>query len=536
MVAVADTLLNLLSLIINYNRKSRQDEELEKRTGEDTLKSMRELMERTLNPLGIPYVQRDEIGSGDKISSRPVFQEILEDLSNNKYQAIAVKEISRMGRGSYTDMGVIYDLIVEKRIFIITPYRIYDPKNPADLRQIRFELFMSREEFETTSERLAGGRATSAMSGKWVAGAPPFGFVLNKDTKRLMIHDEETKIVNTIFQYFVFGIPAENGKKRLVRFRALSSFLETIGIHGWDPERLERLITNPAYVGIVAYNTTMTVDGKVIPRPREDHIYVPWAHPIAVPIDVWIEAQKLAEDKSYQPRTRSDLRPHELTGLIVCAKCKRRMVRQQQLQKYISRETGETKKYYKEFVICTSRRCTMVKYRDVEESLLDVLKIISNLNDKQIHETMNRLVEREKHAEPAEDPQQFIDRRMKELKARLDFIYEKYETGIYTDEMFLERKSEIDRELEKLSTTQTHMKKNKKNVAQSYDAERIRKNSASFLQAYLSETDRVAKNTILRTVFTTVDLELIERGRGSIPAKFNIYPKLKHTFVTRDYL
>jgi len=148
---------------INYLRKSRQDEEREKKTGEDVLHEQKVLMDRVLEGYGVPYDQKPEIGSGDKISTRPVFQGIIEDLRAGKYDAIAVKEISRMGRGSYTDMGIIYDLLVEKRIFIITPWKIYDPRNPSDLRQIRFELFMSREEFETTRERLTGGRYNAAM-------------------------------------------------------------------------------------------------------------------------------------------------------------------------------------------------------------------------------------------------------------------------------------------------------------------------------------------------------------------------------------
>ena len=85
--------------IINYLRRSRQDEDREKKTGEDTLHEQKQLMDRALADYGVPYDQRSEIGSGDKISTRPVFQQIIKDIQNGKYDAIAVKEISRMGRG-----------------------------------------------------------------------------------------------------------------------------------------------------------------------------------------------------------------------------------------------------------------------------------------------------------------------------------------------------------------------------------------------------------------------------------------------------
>lgn len=123
-------------------------------------------------------------------------------------------------------MGVIYDLITEKRIFIITPYKIFDPNNPADLRQIRFELFMSREEFETTRERLMGGRVNRAMEGKWVAGEAPFGYDYNPDTKKLEINEGQAEQIRAIFDFYVNGVPdGENGKRRDVSFRALATYL-----------------------------------------------------------------------------------------------------------------------------------------------------------------------------------------------------------------------------------------------------------------------------------------------------------------------
>ncbi|MGB9804939.1 recombinase family protein, partial [Desulfofundulus sp.] len=89
----ADFTLNIYR-IINYLRRSRQDIEREKRTGEDTLAIQKRIMAKVLDDLGIPYDQVEEIGSGDKIETRPVFQQVLADLEQGKYNAVAAKEIS----------------------------------------------------------------------------------------------------------------------------------------------------------------------------------------------------------------------------------------------------------------------------------------------------------------------------------------------------------------------------------------------------------------------------------------------------------
>lgn len=195
--------------ILGYLRRSRQDMEREKRTGEDTLTEQKELMNKILTAIEIPYELKMEIGSGESIDGRPVFKECLKDLEEGKYQAIAVKEITRLSRGSYSDAGQIVNLLQSKRLIIITPYKVYDPRNPVDMRQIRFELFMAREEFEMTRERMTGAKYTYAAQGKWISGLAPYGYQLNKKTSKLDPVEDEAKVVQLIFNIFLNGL---NGK------------------------------------------------------------------------------------------------------------------------------------------------------------------------------------------------------------------------------------------------------------------------------------------------------------------------------------
>lgn len=530
--------------IINYLRRSRQDEERERRTGEDVLKEQKEIMDRVLEPLGIPYAQKSEVGSGDKILTRPVFQGIIEDLRNKKYQAIAVKEISRMGRGSYTDMGVIYDLIVENRIFIITPYKLYDPTNTSDLRQIRFELFMSREEFETTRERLFGGRVNNAMSGRWVAGAAPFGFIYNKDTKKLEINEEEASVVRMIFDYYVNGIPEEDGlKRRDVSFRALASYFSKKtairtprGYKEWHPQQLKKLLINERYIGTMSFRTTQRIGGKMVERPKEEHIIVKNAIPAIIDQEIWEKAQAKIKDSTHKPRTKMDFSPCELAGLCICKACGRRMVRQYSIQKYEAKD-GSVSTYHKEFLWCTTNGCTFVKYRAIEEDLLEVLRYFANLDDQLMREQLTAIIAEEKrntNVQSKEEIITYIEQRTKELKNRMRFIYEKFESGVYTDEMFKERKEEIDSELLQLSQIQVPEGEGEQN--REINIEAVRKNLGTVLDAYQSQTDKTKKNQILRTVFDSVTVEVIEKGRGRIPAKHVIYPVLRYNLLRSDFL
>ena len=527
-----------INFIVDYVRRSRQDEEMEKRTGEDTLKAQIDLMDRVLIPLGIPYDIKPEIGSGDKISTRPIFQSVIEDLKAGKYQAIAVKEISRMGRGSYTDMGLIYDLLRESRIYIITPYKVYDPNNPADARQIRFELFMSREEFETTRERLTGGRYNSSLAGKWVAGKPPFGYAINKNTKKLEIHEEDSQIVRIIFDLFNNGIPDGAGKLINMRYRALATYLHRNGFRTpngkveWRPDNLKYLLTNEVYIGTLRYRTTETINNKAVKRPEIEHVVVHNAHEPIIDLDVWERTQAKVNDYSYNPHLKIDFNPFELTGLPICLKCGRKMIRQEQNQKYKAAKSGEETVYHKEFLVCSTSSCTMVKYRPVEHSLLKALHQYILMDDEQLEIALRSHLGKESPTSKSNDDlEQYVDRRKKELLERMKFVYEKYETGKYDDKVFDERRAEVELELEKLKvmigTSETPSQSNTIVI----DPEKVRVNVSSLLNNYNNSVDRSLKNQILRSVFESVTIEVVEKGRGSIPAKFNIYPELKLDFI-----
>ncbi|GIP38654.1 resolvase homolog YokA [Paenibacillus sp. J31TS4] len=545
-VIKADYLLSLgIENIVNYLRKSRQDEERERRTGEDVLTEQKQIMDRILEPLGIPFDQKPEVGSGDKISTRPVFQSVVEDLRNKKYQCIAVKEISRMGRGSYTDMGTIYDLICDNRIFILTPYKLYDPRNSTDLRQIRFELFMSREEFETTRERLFSGRVNNAISGRWVAGPAPFGFNYNKDTKKLEINEEEASVVRTIFDYYVNGVPEKNGKRRDVSFRALATYIAKRtpirtprGMREWHPTQIRQLITNERYMGTLKFLTTQRVNGKVVQRPEEEHIVVPDAIPAIIDLETWEKAQAKVQDSTHKPRTKMDFSPCELAGLCVCMKCGRRMIRQYSVQNYQTK-SGEVNTYHKEFLWCTTSGCTFVKYRAVEDDLIEILELLHSMDDDLLRANLTALIaEDNKNVHPEEDMSSYIEQRKKELKNRQRFIYEKYEGGIYSDEMFLERKAEIDAELKKIiEMEEQHNNKQSRSSVADIDLKIVRRNLTSFLAAYKDEdSDKSDRNKILRSVFTDVTVEIVEKGRGRTPTKFALYPRLDPALISQSFL
>lgn len=513
-----------ISNIINYLRRSRQDLQREKLTGEDTLSAQRKLMTSVLDKFEIPYVQKNEIGSGDRIDTRPVFKDVLKELKEGKFDAIAVKEISRLTRGNFTDAGIIYDLIMDKRIYIITPYKIYDPSNLADLKQIRFELFMSREEYETIKERLNGARYNSALEGKWM-GKVPFGFERNKRTMRLDPKEEEAKIIELIYDLYVNGF---EGKK--VRERAIGTILKRLEIKtpknciNWDTNTIKRILTNEAYIGIAKFRTTKrTSQGKVVKRPESEHIIAEDAHKPIIKRETFDHVQQIMNN--HQPRTKLDADTYELTGLITCRHCGRKSV----INRYKRKRANED--YYDMYLKCRNG-CYTVKYNFVEEKILELLKHLKEADQTIITTLYKKSIEKHDQIERESLKEQILiqaKQKKEDLKKKLRFVADKHFEGIYTDEDYLDKKRQIDRELKEVEAL---LQGNLEIAATSedIDIEKINSNFVKISDAYNKSNDAAAKNELLRNLFESVFIDILEKGTKKEAPKIKFDVTLSYNF------
>lgn len=506
--------------ILCYVRRSRQDIEREKRTGEDTLAEQIRLMRKMLDDYETPYDLKSEIGSGDKISTRPVFQEVMELLQNKKYQAVAVKELSRLGRGSYEDMGKIYHLIIDNRIFIITPWKIYDPQNTADLRQIRFELFMSREEFETTKERLLNARYSYASQGKWMSGGVPFGYKLNSKTQKLEIIEEQAKIVRLIFNLYLNGIDGKDiGAVSITKYLHQLGIKSPTGNEYWHHKVIKGILVRIAYIGKSYFRTKKVEDNKTTTRPEKEWIVVDNAHALIInEIDFYL-VQKKIKEKSV-PRTRFEYKSCELAGLLVCNTCHRKMIRRN------SRRKNKNKPdYIKYYIMCDTPRCSNLDYNIALESVLGILIKLKEFSDEKLIKYLEKNSKEKDNAIDNNAIKKAREDNIKILKSKLKLIFDKLENHIYTDEEFLERKSIIEKKILELEKPIISNIQNKK---ERIDVEKFKNKIDNYLVAYNKLESNSDKNILLKKIFKYIIIETTERIPGKVKAeKFNLIPKFR---------
>jgi len=514
-----------------YIRRSREDIEAEAR-GEDTLSRQRELMQKDVLPrYGIfDYDLYEEVVSGDSIEARPEFKKVIDALRRGEYQAIATKDLSRLGRGKYSDMGVVYDLIQDHNIHIITTTGVLDPRNQMDLRMLRFSLFFNREEYEQTVWRLTQGKYDAAKAGKYIAGCVPFGFEYNARTQVLEPKEGDADLVRTIFSWFAHE---ELGYRAICTRLKKQGILSPRGKNTWQAVVIHRMLRNPSYNGTLAFRLTQRskTDGRQIKRPESEHIVVPNAWEPLIDEVTWQKTQKRISKKVNTPPVKMDFSPCELAGLVH-HECGKKMVRQSSTQ-YYTKENGEVSNYYKEFLYCVD--CGQsVKYRDCESRILESIRDTLELDDEYLQTWVSDML-RSSHIE-----QQRLDyistiKRMTEkkdsatrkLKRARDFLLD----GTFSKQEYESARRDCNTELETIDRQIYEIEKilqAQQGQTIHIDLESIRVIIGNMLSMYkLLDDTKTKKNALLRELFEHVYISNIVRGVGRKSANFKIRISIK---------
>lgn len=517
---------NNMKRYAKYLRKSRKDMEAEAHGSEETLAKHELILNNLSDSLGISREQIDvfkEIVSGDSISSRPVVQELLQLVEQGMYDGVLVVEVERLARGNTLDQGIVSNAFQYSNTKIITPLKIYDPCNEFDQEYFEFGLFMSRREYKTINRRLQNGRTVSASQGKFPASRAPYGYkrkkIENDKGWTLEIIPEQADAVKCIFDLYAYKnmIPAD-----------ICKYLDNLNIKplksdSWSSNSIRDILSNPVYIGKIRWKDRKLVkvfkNGKIIntqPKNKEnDIVLVDGLHQPIIDTKTFDIVQKKKKENNTAPIPGIYNIQNPLCGLIRCAKCKRVMFR-------ISPTT----------LACTNTKCDNVssKIDIVERKVIESLKIWlkeyeSEINNVSIVNSNNSEIIKLKKLQLKK-----TEDKLKDCENKLEKIYDFLEKGIYTVDVFTQRKNKILNEKQEQTTKITSLTNEVEKL------ERIEKSKIDLipkvknvLEVYNHCSNIKEKNELLKTVIEKVEYLKTEKcyNKNSNPENFEllIYPK-----------
>lgn len=508
-----------------YLRKSRADLEAEERGEGETLarheKMLIELARRYGFSIGKIY---REIVSGESIEARPVVQELLKDVESGRWKGVLVVEVERLARGDTMDQGRVAKSFKFSNTKIITPIKIYDPNDEFDEEYFEFGLFMSRREYKTINRRLQRGRVSSVKEGKYVGSVAPFGYdrvKLVKDKGYTLARNDEAPVVEKMFGLYAYNEIAINEVVRQLNMGGYSPRKA----EEWTISAVKDILSNPVYIGKIRWDSRKTVkeykNGKIVnTRPRNsDYILCDGLHEPIIDTDTWNIVQE-KRSKHTPAVIHNKVVQNPLVGIVYCSKCGKVMQR----RPYKAKGWEPT-------LMCPNKDCDNIssKLCIVEE------KIISSLKDwlKDYHLNYEEYAKTAKNKKKSNYEESILNLR-KELdiqNRKLSNVYDFFEEGTYSREMFLERCKII-------SSTITNIEANIKEFEKQIEIEEKKDEGKkaiipkieNVLDIYYSLQTAEEKNNLLKTIVKRVEYlkteKAIKKDSDSTNFELDIYPNI----------
>lgn len=423
----------LINDVAIYLRKSHGDYD-------EDLSNHRLILIELCEKIGCKYTEFAEIGSSVSIQDRPEFIKMLEEIKQGLYDAVAVVDIDRLGRGDEGDWSKIERILREAEILIITPDKVYDLENENDEFQFDVKKFFARLEYKQISKRFRRGKVAGAKRGKWTNGKPPYPYQYNPELKRLEVNEEKRPVYRLIINLGLQGQTAEK-----IAWKLNEIGYKSPGGKHWSSTAIYRLLRDETHLGkIIISKTKGSGHKKKKTKPlkkidKEDWIIVDGEHEKLKSIE---EHQKICElfaKRKIIPRA-SRRGAFLFSGLVYCGKCGYSM---QFTYNGISRieyvkKCQKTDPY--------GKRCGNqgLNTKILEKAIFDELKkyeeeIINkkyDVNSNELEVLLQAITQKEKDL-------------LKERKA-LDTLQEQRENQEISKERFLERKAIREENLKKL--------------------------------------------------------------------------------------
>lgn len=444
-----------------YLRKSRADRDAELLGNEDTLARHRRILTELSEKLKLPISKfYCEVVSGDTITDRPVMQQLLLDVESGKWDGVYVVEVERLARGNTRDQGVVADAFKYSNTKIITPTKIYDPTNEFDEEYFEFGLFMSRREYKTINRRLQRGRIASVKEGRYICSTAPYGYtrvpIPHEKGYTLEINPSEADVVKMIYNWYCYGDSSDSSSGRLGA-TSIARRLDALSVKPrindfWSKASIMDILKNITYTGAVSfgrYKEVKTTSNGIVHKTKKlsnDYTIAAGLHPAIISPDLFELAQKIRTENRKNTVPSGSVLQNPLSGIIYCRKC----------GSLLTRLAPNTRNKYSTLK-CPNRYCNNVSSPLflVEEQILSFLR--SWLSSYEVNKDFSDV---ESFSDEISEKNGLLENINSEIisrKRQLEKAYDFLEKEIYTLDVFTQRRSALNNDIDRLEESKRHL-------------------------------------------------------------------------------
>jgi len=386
-----------------------------------------------------------DYGTGTN-AKRSDFQNLLRDITRDKFDIIITKELSRIARNTYTSHDFKNRMEENQIDFITLDGLVNTLSSNVDIFAILAWVY--ELESKNTSTRIKSSLQVRMQLGEFVASVAPYGYI--KKNKKLYIRgDETTKIVKEIYSKYLNGWGVEKIAKDLTN-RGISTSGQISGRKNagqfWHGSTIKLILSNPHFTGnLVQSRKTTLGSGKAKRKLNSpnDYIIKKNTHEAIIDEDTFNQVQRLLNIKTKRGKGKWTAQKHVFTNILKCNDCGKNLWYRENRQGYIC---GTYAKHGKKY--CSSHHINESTIIDkVREDLIKYSKSIapSNLEKKANKHLNNKLNYQKKDSNEIKNKINIIKgKKFKTYDAYISKMiskdeYETYTTNYKKELMLLEK-------------------------------------------------------------------------------------------------
>lgn len=308
--------------VASYSRVSTDSEE-QKNSYESQLKYYSDLI-ASKDDWELVDNYADEAISGTQVYKRTDFQRMINDALNGKIDMIITKSISRFARNTLDTLKYVR-MLKEKNVAVL-----FEKENINTLT-MNGELLLvilssvAQQESESIAGNVKIGLKMKMSRGELVGFNNCLGYDYDKETKTLSINEEESKVVQYIFDRYVHGMGCYVIAKELTEL----GYLNSKGKNHWHENSVRGIIKNEKYKGDLLLGKTFTTDPithrRLSNMGESEKYYVEDHHEPIVSKEVWDEAQRIMKKRNKKIDSSNENRlfskKHAFSSVIKCGDC-----------------------------------------------------------------------------------------------------------------------------------------------------------------------------------------------------------------------
>ncbi len=281
-------------------------------------------------------IYADEGITGTSMQKRDDFKRMLKDALNKKLDRILVKSVTRFARNSLECIETI-------RKLNNSGVSVFFENDNIDTASMNSEMILYIKSAFAQGEALSASRRMKTAirmkmeNGTYTASHYPFGYRLVDN--KLVVFEEEAKIIKDIFKWYLSGIGTTIISKRLCDMdTGLKNF--------WTNTTVQYILRNEKYTGNTMHQKTYTPEQfplMNIPNRGEcAKYYVEDTHPALITIEDFESVQKLMNERVNKYHKSKSTKHSIYDKKIVCGSCKRTFKRKNNNDWICSRRGNET--------------------------------------------------------------------------------------------------------------------------------------------------------------------------------------------------